>query len=175
MPALMPYGLGWHPDIPDPRDYTPEHKEVRKTLGGLKRQTSLPKRIHWREYCPPIEDRGRHGASAACACAALLQYFQRRATGQIINPAKAFIHAAARRLLSQTGDGGEQLRAIWKTIVRFGVPREQDWPYEPESLAREPDAFAYASAVKFPGLAYVRLDARGKEGDAVLRTVKCGL
>ncbi len=171
MPTFVPSGLGWRPDLPDPRDYKPDREELGKILGRLKRRSAVPKRVDWREYCPAASDQTPVAAGTAASCAALLQYFQRRATGEIIEPSANFVDHVTRRLLAGTGDGGEQLRATWKAIIRFGVPRVQDWPSDAEDLTREPDAFAYAAAMRFPGLNYVRLDGF-QPGEAVLDSVK---
>ena len=176
MAAFVPQELGWRPDLPDPRDYTPDHEAVRELLGPLKRRGALPKQVDWREYLPPLcgcsASAGLpQGGSAACACAVLIQYFQRRASGEVLEPSRRFVDWIARRLTCRTGHGEAGLRATWKGIVRFGLPREQDWP----EAAAEPDAFAFAAARKFPGLAYVRLDGGGRSGEAVLAGVKAFL
>jgi C1A family cysteine protease len=172
MSVFPAYGLGWRPDLPDPRDFTPAHEALSAALGRLGRLKSLPKRVDWRPYGPPIEDRCPRGGGAACACVALLRYFERRATGKNPRLSRAFLQWTARRLLAQVGGGEEELRTTWKAAVRFGIPREEDWPSAGNDPKQEPDAFAYASAIKFPGLAYVRLDDRRRPGEAVLRTVK---
>ena len=193
MPAFLPPGLGWLPDLPDPRDYRPDHEEIGKLLGRLKRRARAVKQVDWREYCPSAgwgAPPGSSGASgSATACVSLVQYFQRRATGRIIEPSAIFVHHVARRLLATTGNGApgtpghDQLRAACKAIARFGVTRAQDCPVVPASCLpgeagtapprnAEPDAFAYAAAMKFPGLRYVRLDEGRRAAGAVLESVK---
>ncbi len=216
MPAFVASGLGWRPDLPDPRDYRPDGEEAGKVLGGLKRRSAPPKRVDWREYCPVADGHPSVSSGSASACVALLQYFQRRATGEIIEPSASFVDCTSHRLLARTGDGpvaghpgggnsaragcacqgnsartrlsrqvanlsctagcpchgGEELRATWKAIVRFGVPRVEDWPCGAENVGREPDAFAYAAARKFPGLKYVRADGCEKSAEAVLESIK---
>ncbi len=175
MSAFVPTGLGWRPDVPDPRDYRPQGEELEKVLGRLKRQPAAPKQIDWREYCFGADARPPVAAGASTACVSLLQYFQRRATGEIIEPSASFVDHVARRRLAHTGDGGEQIRATWKAIVRFGVPRVQDWPLDAENNGREPDAFVYAAAMKFAGLNYLRLDGCRQSGEAVLDSIKAFL
>ena len=180
MPAFIPSGLGWRPDLPDPRDYQPDRADLEKVLGRLKRQSTASKRADWREYCPPADDRTPVEAGVARACVALLQYFERRATGEIIEPSTSFLDYTSRRMLACVDarqakclcHDGEQLRAAWKAIVRFGVPRVQDWPSAGENFGREPDAFAYAAALKFPGMHYVRLDGGRQSAEAVLESIK---
>jgi C1A family cysteine protease len=172
MCPFVPYGLGWHPDVPDPRDYTPSQADVAGMLGSLKARAALPQCVDWREYFLPVADQQDAGTSVAQACVGLLRYFERRATGRMIEPSAMFVHQTARRLLGRTGSGGEELRSTWKAVVRYGVPAERLWPYEPARLEEQPDAFVYASAEKVPGLCYLRLDCRNDRGDAVLRAIK---
>ncbi len=174
MPTFVPSGLGWRPDLPDPRDYRPDREELAKVLGRLHRRTAAPKRVDWREYCAAGDNRSPVAAGAARACTALLEYFQRRATGEMLEPSAGFVDHVTRRSLAMNGcgHGGEQLRATWKAIVRFGVPRVHDWPGEGENRDREPDAFAYAAARKFPGVNYVRLDGFPQPGEAVVESIK---
>ena len=162
----------WQRDLPDLRDYAPRHDQVVRILIELKRQSDKPSSVDWREYCAPVQHQRAVRASPAFACAALLQYFERRASGRLIEPSKMFIYATARRLLGWSGDSGAQLRSTWKAIMRFGVPHEDHWPYDAAQVNSEPDAFAYSSAQSFDGLCYLRLDARGQSGEESLETVK---
>ena len=55
------HGFGWVPDLPDFRDYTTEHHEIKKLLPAKanklslsKQPLSLPTSIDLRAWCPPI-------------------------------------------------------------------------------------------------------------------------
>jgi len=173
--TFIPEGLGWHPQLPDPRDYAPRHQEVLGLVDGLKRRGRVPQSVDWRQYVQPPEDRGDLPTSAAHACVALLQYFERRASGRLIEPSRMFVYQTARRLGRASGAGGIDLRSTWKAIARFGVPEERHWPYDLGQADAEPDAFAYAIARRFAGLCYVSLDRgeeRSERGEAALPTVK---
>ena len=172
MSYYIPPGLGWHRDLPDPRDYTPRHEEVAEMLDALKSRRPSPERIDWRDFFAAVEDQKHLETSVAHACVGLLRYFERRASGRIIEPSRLFVYKTAQRLLRWRGDGGIQLRPAWKAIARFGVPPERHWPYDPAKLGQEPDAFAYCSTQRFSSLRYVRLDSPGKRGTRTLRTVK---
>ncbi|MCL4192050.1 MAG: C1 family peptidase [Thermoguttaceae bacterium] len=172
---LIPGGLGWHPDLPDPRDYTPEHPELARMLAGLKAQTRLPTSVDWREFCPPIADQEDLPTGAAHAAVALVRYFERRASGRFSLPSRAFVHQVTRRLLNRTGHGGCDLRTTWKAIARFGIPAEHHCPYGRSRIEGEPDAFAYAAAEKLPNLCYVRLDGRNRSGEEALLAAKAFL
>jgi C1A family cysteine protease len=172
---LIPGGLGWYPDLPDPRDYAPEFPDVASMLGGLKPLHRLPTSTDWREYCPPISDQQDLPTGAAHAAVTLVQYFERRASGRVVQPSRWFVHQVSRRLSKGTGLGGCDLRTTWKAICRFGIPPEQHCPYGRRQLRREPDAFAYAAAERLTNLRYVRLDGRHRTAEETLHAVKAFL
>ncbi len=163
--------MGWHRDLPDPRDYTPEAEEIAEMLAGLKSQNARLQRVDWRDYCLEVPDQQDLRASAAHACAGMLQFFQRRATGHLFEPSRLFIHKTARRLVGANGDTGTALRTTFKAIVRFGVPPEEQCPYDPEEFDQTPEPFAFSFSREFASIRYVRLDPRGKSGQDVLETV----
>jgi len=172
MSSFLPLGLGWHRDLPDPRDWTIEREEVVELFESLPPGDSAPDRVDWREYCGPAEHQGDLPTGAAHACVGLLQYFEKRARGREMEPSRLFVHMAAQRLLQQQGGCGGYLRATWKAIALLGVPSEFDWPYEPSRLVAQPDAFTFAAAQRFEELNYTRLDARGQTGDETLENIR---
>jgi len=169
----VPHGLGWHPDLPDPRDYTVGVKEVAKMLDKLPPHKNRPERVDWREYCGKVDDQEGLRASSAHACVGLLQYFERRSTGRLIEPSAMFVYKTARRLSGCEGNSAVGLRTTWKAIVRFGAPPEQHWPYDPARFDEQPDAFvhSFSFSPKYQSLRYLRLDGRGRRGEEVLDTV----
>ena len=173
MPSFFPGGLAWHRDLPDPQDFGPEHPRVVELLDGLApADDNGVDAIDWREYCGEPRDHGPFPTSAAHACAALLQYFERRALGELFHPAALFIHQTAERLMRGTDHSGAGLRMTFKAITRFGVPPEQHWRYVPENVLTQPDAFVYSVARTYNDLTYVRLDEPRADGESVLQIVK---
>jgi len=172
MPEITPHGFGWQRDLPDPRDFTPQHDAVAGVLQELEPLRDRPEHVDWREYCPAVKDQAVLPVSPASTCADLLAYFERRSSGRMIEPSRLFIVQAARRLLGWSGESGLPLRAALEAIARIGVPDEHLWPFDPGRLLQAPDAFVYAAARTFPGLCYVRLDPPGARGRETLRTVK---
>ncbi|MEA5114023.1 MAG: hypothetical protein VB050_08325 [Geobacteraceae bacterium] len=52
-------GMGWLPDYPDFRDYTPEHAAIQGMLAKAKVPTtlvSLPSAVDLRAWCSPVEN-----------------------------------------------------------------------------------------------------------------------
>jgi len=172
MGAFTPSGLGWHRDLPDPRDFHFEHDAVVELLRDLPKAGARPERVDLREYCGPVADQQDLATSSVCACLGLVQYFERRTTGRVLEPAPLFVYRTARRWLGWSGDSGLALRPALKTIVRFGLPPERLWPCAADRWDGDPEAFVYAAADRLEGVTYWRLDPRHGRPEDTLETVK---
>jgi C1A family cysteine protease len=178
-------GLGWLPDYPDFRDYTPETDRVSSRLKRMGEDASIKQMIlnigvpedtvkadtpeapelgkpsvDLSKYCSPIENQGRIGSCTANAGVALVEYFERRASGEHVDASRLFLYKTTRNLLKFEGDTGAYLRSTMGALVLFGVPPEEYWPYtdsKPE-YDEEPSAFCYAYAQNYQALQYFRLD-----------------
>jgi len=174
MSRFTPRGMGWIPDLPDPRDYTLRHETVRRLLKFLKstQQQNMPDEIDLRrddlgEYFTEPEDQGPINCSASFAALGLVEYFERRLRGRTFVGSKLFLYKVTRNLCQKhvekydchsTGDTGADLRTTLKAIATIGVLPEEFWPYNAERFDEEPSPFAYRVAQPVAGLRYFRLD-----------------
>jgi C1A family cysteine protease len=171
---LLDYG--WCRDLPDHRDFSPQHSTVRRLLSQLHQardKRPRPVRVDWREYFVPVQDQQELATSSAHACVGLVQYFQRRSSGEVLHPSRLFVHANSRRL--EGGNGGRaagSLRTTLKAAVKFGLPPERHWPYDPAAIDRIPDPFVYGFESESRNIRYVRLDGARQSGTEVLETLK---
>src|SRR5512139_2451874 len=86
-------GMGWRPDLPDFRDFTPEHEIVGGLLSKVKvpappgksakgagarasKSPALPGQVDLRPWFSPIEDQESIGACTAHAGVGLIEYFE---------------------------------------------------------------------------------------------------
>ncbi len=165
----------WQRDLPDHRDYALRSNSVRRALRRLRpiaKSDRDPPHVDWREYCAPVDDQMGLPTSAAHACIGMVQYFERRASGRLLRPSRAFLDYNARRLQGVGALGGATLRFTLKALVQFGVPPEAHWPYTAENLAREPSAFVYGVSHDSKAIRYVRLDSSDGTGDDTLLTIR---
>ena len=176
MSRTVPPPLDWHRDLPDSRDYTPDHPHVQQMLGRLPEPRSSrpekPGSVDLREYVPSLSDPGPAHSSAAQACTALVACFQRRAHGTTIRGSTLFLHQMTQKLLRGRGDAGGELRTTLKALVRFGLPPARYWPCDATHFGREPEPFLYCFGEPFRSIRYVRLDARNSTGEETLAIVK---
>ena len=185
-------GLGWLPDYPDFRDYTPEAETVSARLRAAGQEDSvramltavgvaaaprvgLPTTVDLRPWCSPIENQGALGSCTAHAGVGVVEYFERRAFGKHLDASRLFLYKATRNLLHWTGDTGAFLRTTMASLVLFGLPPEEYWPYAVAQFDVEPSAFCYAFAQNYQAVSYYRLDPPGTTGDPLLARIKAYL
>lgn len=182
-------GMGWLPDYPDFRDFTPDTEKVPAKLqnGGkvssLKDMTQklkiskpikakLADLVDLTEWCSPIEDQETIGSCTAHAGVGMMEYFERRAFGTHIDASRLFLYKVTRNLLQLTGDTGAFLRTTMGAMALFGVPPEEYWPYVIENYEEEPTAFCYAFGQNYQSLQYFRLDQLGMPTEDLLARIK---
>lgn len=182
MSRFTPLGMGWIPDLPDPRDYTFRHEAVVQLLKRLKRprRRSLPDAVDLRrdddgEYFTEPHDQGPLNCSSAFAILSLVEYFERRVRGRTFEGSPRFLYKVTRNVLEKgrqvTGDTGLDLRTALKVLTSVGVPAEEFWPYDIERFDEEPGQFAYSVAKPLFEVRYFRLDEPNSEGSATWEVV----
>jgi C1A family cysteine protease len=169
-------GMGWQPDLPDWRDYTPESDDVKKVLGKSQplqvARKSPPSSVDLRRWCSPVEDQGNLGSCTANAAAGLIEYYEQHAFGKHLDASRLFLYKVTRNLLNQEGDTGAYLRDTMKAMVLFGMPPEKYWPYDVARFDTEPTPFCYAFAQSYQAIKYYRLDPPGTAPGKVLTNIK---
>ncbi len=176
---IQSYAMGWLPDYPDFRDYTPEHATIHPMLEkmGLMRgrKKTLPTQIDLREYCSPVEDQGEIGSCTAQAGAGMVEYFAKRSNGKYMDVSRLFLYKVTRNMMQQKGDIGAFIRTTMGALVLFGVPPEEYWPYHEADFDKEPPAFCYAFAQNYQTISYYRLDAAGVTKPDLMKSIKTNL
>jgi len=175
--AAKPVGTGWLTPLPDLRDYTNVHPEIKgfnKKLGLSASKHTLPATVDLREWCSPIENQLNLGSCTAQAGAGIVEYFERRAYGKHIEASRLFLYKTTRNLMQVTGDTGAWLRDTMGALVLCGVPDEKYWPYKVSDFDKEPSSFTYSLADNYETVKYFCHDPQGSNlpGTDVLASVK---
>ena len=190
------FGLGWLPDHPDFRDFTPERggpapasavtaeqqpkaRELPQLLDELHVkepvEEQIPSAFDLSDRFPPVEDQGSLGSCTANAGVALLEYFELQASGRYLDASRLFLYKATRNLMGMTGDTGAYLRTTMQAMVLFGIPPEEYWPYDLTTFDVEPPAFYYSFAQNYRSIEYYRLDPPGIYPDDLLARIKTNI
>lgn len=176
------YAMGWQRDLPDFRDYSPDHDEIKElfkwskgfkaaSASGATSVKATPS-IDLSQWCSPIEDQGNIGSCTAQAGVGLLEYYENRAFGRHLDASRLFLYKTTRNLLGWTGDTGAWLRTTMQAMVVFGVPPEQYLAYDVSKYDVEPNAFCYSFAQNYKSIRYYRLDGLGTTNSQLLQRVK---
>ncbi len=180
MDEIFKKKIGWLPDLPDFRDYTVEHENVKPMLekiGIAEPVIRLPTTMDLREWCSPVEDQKNLGSCTANAGVGIVEYFERKAFGKHIDASRLFLYKTTRRLMDLEGDSGADLRSTMGALVLFGVPPEKYWPYTDKNpdFDKEPDTFCYACADNYKSIQYVKLDPPYTPASDLLDRIKTNL
>jgi len=170
-------GTGWLPPMPDLRDYTSDHKDIKaisKKLGIGSGKIKAATSVDLRQWCSPVENQGNLGSCTAHAGIGVVEYYERRAFNNYIEGSRLFLYKVTRNLMQVTGDKGAFLRDVMAALVLCGVPAEKYWPYKVTDFDKEPDAFVYSVADNYEALKYFCHDPQGAKVPypAVLDSVK---
>jgi len=170
-------GTGWLSPLPDLRDYTNTHNDIKvfnKKLGLTAKNHGQQPVVDLREWCSPVEDQLSLGSCTAHAGAGIVEYFERRAYGKHIETSRLFLYKATRNLMQVTGDTGAWLRDTMGALVLCGVPDEKYWPYNVADYDKEPGSFVYSLADNYQSVKYFCHDPKGSDIQAaeVLSSVK---
>lgn len=167
-------GMGWLPDYPDFRDYTPDHITIKDLLGNAKvtNPEELPASVDLRRWCAPVEDQGELGSCTANAAVGIVEYFEKKAFGKHVDASRLFLYKVTRNLLKLNGDTGAFIRSTMGALALFGVPPEEYWPYSISDFDKEPSAFCYAFAQNYQTIKYYRLDPPGINKEILMDNIK---
>ena len=177
MEKFIPSALGWIQDLPDPRDYSPDHPEIKRILDKLPTSSrDLPRQIDLRsdcegEYFTPPRHQKSLNSSTAFACLALIEYFKRKIEGHTFNGSALFVYQMTRKLSELEGNAGIGIRSTLKAIRRYGVPPEEMYPYKDcakSLLANDISLLGF----HLHDLTYFRLDTPNSSGQKTLDLVR---
>lgn len=156
--SRLQFGTGWLPDIPDFRDYTIDHKDIRGMFRGAPLSAlKVPGQIDLRQYCSPVEDQKTIGSCTAQAVVGLVEYFQQRALGEFLDGSRRFLYKVTRKLYGFEGDTGAYVRGTLRALRIFGLCPEEYWKYDVDKYDDEPPAFCYAFAQAYQAVKYYRI------------------
>jgi C1A family cysteine protease len=139
---------GWKRDLPDYRDFKLTTPVLAK---------DLPSMIDMRAQIPFIFNQGELGSCTANALS--MSFFietQKQQAKEIFMPSRLFIYYNE-RLIEGTifTDSGAMIRDGIKTMVRFGVCPESEWPYDIKRFKSKPKVKCYLHATKHQVVKYL--------------------
>ncbi|MDP1713064.1 MAG: C1 family peptidase [Candidatus Nanopelagicaceae bacterium] len=169
----MKFKLGWRPDLPDVRDFTPEMmKKNGLARAGLAIPQPLPTSVDLRQWCSPIQHQGNLSSCTSHAGVGMYELYENKSFGKHEPLSRLFLYKVTRNLMKETADSGAFLRNTMQAIAVFGVCPENYWEYDQTKVNVEPDQFCYAYAQNYQALTYFRLDSPGLGRPETLQRIK---
>lgn len=150
---------GWRPDLPDNRD--------RLFAIEKPKAVAIPVRVSLRKEMPPIWDQGELGSCVAQACVAAHMFVHR--SDDLMS--RLQLYWSARFLEGMVDeDSGVTIRNGVKALAKFGVCREETWPYVIRKFRQDPPEDADQEALLHRAGEYHRL----RSGDDFTRCLAEG-
>lgn len=133
--------FGWKPDVPDHRDHT--YKLTRPHMAGpIVKEKVLPLGLS-----NSIEDQGDLGSCTGHAATAMLEINLQYNTSFYPEYSRLMAYYLGRQIDGTVRtDAGAQIRSVIKGLVKYGVCREQLWPYIESKFRTKPPKLAYTDA-----------------------------
>jgi C1A family cysteine protease len=123
-------GLGYIPDLGDPRDHAYKLTRVAR-----------PKSVDLRTKFPPVWDQGQLGSCTAFALTGAVAFLHGFTGSQL------WLYYKERVLEHTTRqDAGAMIRDGIKVLANTGLPPEDAWPYDPAKFAKRPSPAANKAA-----------------------------
>ncbi|MFA4845091.1 MAG: C1 family peptidase [Patescibacteria group bacterium] len=143
-----PHNYGWIPDLPDKRDVAYCKAPRRK----------LPIVVDLRGQCLAIENQEDLGSCTAHALTGATEFLVTKAGFPPVQLSRLFLYYQERMLEGNIPfDSGAMIRDGIKALKRWGVCREELWPYRIQDFTKSPPPAAYEDAEKRQILSYQRL------------------
>ena len=149
---MKKYKLNWKRDLVDQRD--------NKYLFGkvFRAPKELPAKADLLTGFSPVEDQGELGSCTGQAFVGCAEFLMIKDKAAFRDLSRLFAYYNARLLEGTVGwDAGATLRGIIKAGRRFGLCREEAWPYDISRYAKKPLPNCYDEAALHQLVAYHRL------------------
>lgn len=133
----MTHIYSWIRDLPDKRDL----KFTTKKYGSV---VKLPPSVDLRSKCSKIEDQADLGSCTAQASVACLEYLEKIHNRRFSDLSRLFVYYNTRIIENTVKiDSGASLRDTMKSLSKYGVCAESDWPYIISRFSQRPKDKCY--------------------------------
>lgn len=142
------FGFGWHPDLPDHRDYR-----------SLEPHTAVvPTSADVSQFAGPVLNQGQLGSCTAHGTAGILEWLNGKDGQPVEMISRLFQYYNSRSLEGTTGsDSGSTVRDAVKATNQFGECPESEWPYDISRFTEQPPDSCYSDATSDKALLYWRV------------------
>lgn len=145
--------LGWKRDREDHRDF--------RFMASAEQPPAFLPEVDLRRYAPPIQDQGDLGSCVAHAITSALRWHVIRSGGRDYPLSRLALYYCGRYIEKTTEeDSGLEIRDGIKAAKDYGVPREDQWPYDVSKFKLPPPKKALDEGCLWSGLTYERVKTK---------------
>ena len=141
--------------------WIPDHPDQRDRLYAVKRKApsaTLPPKMDLRSLCPPVQDQGQLGSCTAHAITSAVEVLEAIDKLPETLMSRLFVYYNERLIEGSVNqDTGAQVRDGIKSLVKYGVCPEKDWPYIIPRFTKNPSTQAYIDGAQHKITSYARL------------------
>lgn len=150
---------GWIHDLPDCRDKHVCSNDIKLKLNNISYLKNSNSQLDLRDtmlFFPDVYTQGELGSSTANALAFAYQFDETKQNiPDVFIPSRLFIYYNERNIENTIeSDSGASLRNGIKSINKYGVTDERNWPYIIEKFTEKPSEYCYQDASKHCNIEY---------------------
>jgi C1A family cysteine protease len=153
---MSKFNLNYVFQPPDMRDI-----KYKSLLGAEVDPESLPKSVDLREEWGEVLNQGSLGSCVANSVAGCIRFARKKMGMTVYNPSRLHIYYYGRKIedFPLDEDTGLYIRSGYKSVAKYSVCSEKNWPYKEDMFAQEPSEYARAAARQHRAFDYLSLDA----------------
>ncbi len=147
------YKLNHIPSPSDARDF-----QIGRLFARPVRASDVPETADLRPFCSRIEDQGELGSCGPNALVGAMELINNKSSVPAFDYSRLFVYGNTRAIMGTFAeDSGVDNRSLFKAAKRFGICREDLWPYDISKFRHVPGRACYRDALKRQVTAYARL------------------
>ena len=141
-----------------------DHKVHKSKRFSLINPAEVPVTFNTVKWCSPVEDQGELGACSMHAFACALELLENKQNefldnGQFVRVSRLMGYYNERLLEGDIDDdGGAELRDGIATLAKYGICKEDIWPYDIAKFKLQPPLEAYVDGLNRRITSYARVD-----------------
>lgn len=152
---ISKFNLNYTFQPPDLRDY-----KLRSVLKEAIDPQSLPKKVDLRGEWGDIMDQGSLGSCVANTVSGCIRFVRRKLNMTVYDPSRLYIYYYGRKIedFPVEEDTGMYIRSGYKSVAKYSVCAERNWPYKEDIFDQEPSEYAQSAARTHRVFDYYNLD-----------------
>lgn len=183
------WGLGYLPDLGDPRDFSKltfespqqleneNQKEIAEIFTNkvdinAVEPNSLPQSFDFSIDMPQVRNQGSIGSCTAFALDGIVSYYNKMIRNKTVPTSTLYSYKKSRDLDNSKGDTGSYLRTVMKCLKMYGWIEEKRYPYITSKYDYTISRDLIDYGTENQAISYVRLDSKQQKLETLVTEIK---